>query len=334
MGRIVESIVAIGHEEKTYTDIHVIAGSPLMGCAPTGYIPLGDTPIEPEDIHEFLSLPTMAGDKWRERLARGPIEISHTLSSFRVRCSVYETLGQEHQVSIAIRILPLSIPDITTLGLPPKLELAALSGKGLFLITGPTGSGKSTTMAALLDRFNARSYGHILTIEQPIEYLLSPRRAIVSQVEVGTNVPTFADGVTQAMRHRPTIIAIGEVLDSTTADAMLRAASTGHTVLATMHTRSCVDTIESLQQLFQGPDAERKRGLLSSVLRGIITQILVPAIDEKQLILAYEIFLSTAIRNAIDTGRDKVMCTMDETLNRLVQEKKISGIRAGVLKTS
>ena len=210
------------------------------------------------------------------------------MSTFRIRCSVYETLGREHRTCVAIRVLSIAIPDFDTPGLPRIVEHTALSGKGLFLITGPTGAGKTTTMASLLDRFNAKSNGHIVTIEQPIEYLLPKRKAIVSQCKIPHNALSFADGVAQSMRHHPTVIAIGEVLDGQTAEAMLRAASTGHTVLATMHTRSCEDTVESLLQMFQGDDSARKASLLASVLKGIVTQTLVPAIDGRRLILAYQ----------------------------------------------
>lgn len=340
MGLIVDSIIAFAKNQNAYTDLHIVEGSPIMGCAPTGYVPLNDVVVAPSDIHEFLSLPAIAGPDWEKKynLSQAPIEVSQTLSTFRIRCSVYETLGREHRTCVAIRVLPIAIPDFDTLGLPRIVEHTALSGKGLFLITGPTGAGKTTTLASLLDRFNAKSNGHIVTIEQPIEYLLPKRRAIVSQCEIPHNAPSFADGVAQSMRHHPTVIAIGEVLDSQTAEAMLRAASTGHTVLATMHTRSCEDTVESLLQMFQGDDSARKSSLLASVLKGIVTQTLVPAIDGRRLILAYEIFLVntpaaatavsqgkiTGIRQAMETGKAQGMCFLNDTLATLLAEKKIS----------
>lgn len=335
MGIITDTIINFVHTERSFTDLHIVAGLPILGSAPAGYTPLMDTAISEGDIDDFLSLPSIAGKEWKTRLTQGPIEVAQTLRTARVRCSVYETMGSDHKVKIAIRVLPLKIPDHDSLGLPKGLDVLALAGKGLFLITGPTGAGKTTTMASLLDRYNNTRSGHILTVEQPIEYIFEQKRSIVSQCEVDANVKSFAAGVHQAMRYNPDIIAIGEVLDGPTADAMLRAASSGHLVLATMHTRSCADTVESLLQMFEGHDATQKRGLLASVLRGVITQILVPSIDNKRLLLAYEILLNNgAVATAIRDGKihqikqamsaDRNMRLLNSTLSAMVQDKRIT----------
>ncbi len=335
---ITNAIVQFAHQaERTFTDMHVIAGLPIVGCAPSGYIPVSETRITDEDLDEFLSLPTLAGVGWRDRLREGPIEVAHTLSTARVRCSVYETMGQDHQVRVAVRVLPLAVPEIETLGLPRLASQIALGSKGLFLITGPTGAGKTTTMAALLNQYNRTHAGHILTVEQPIEYIVAPIKSIVSQCEVGTNVESFAHGVTQALRYNPDIIAIGEVLERDTAEAMVRAATSGHSVIATMHTRSCADTVESLLQMFEGQDAAQKRALLASVLRGVITQVLVPSTDNKRLLLAWEMMLVNAgisplirdgkihqLRPAIAAGQQQGMRLLNTTLMAMVKEKQIT----------
>ncbi len=335
---ITKAIIDFSHQpERTFTDMHIIAGLPIVGCAPSGYIPASDVVITEADLEEFLSLPTLAGKDWKAKLRTGPIEVAHTLSSARVRCSVYETMGHDHQVRIAVRVLPLAVPDIDTLGLPRAITQIALGSKGLFLITGPTGAGKTTTMAALLNHFNRTQAGHILTVEQPIEYVMKPVKSITSQCEVGTNVPTFAEGVTHALRYNPDIIAIGEVLERETAEAMLRAATSGHSVIATMHTRSCPDTVESLIQMFEGQDVAQKRALLASVLRGVITQVLVPSADGKRLLLAWELMIvNEAVRplirdgkvlqlkTAISGGQQQGMRLLNTTLLAMVKERQIT----------
>jgi len=338
MGVITDAIIKFSHQpERLFTDLHIVAGLRILGCAPTGYVSISDMSITKEDMNEFLSLPTMAGKDWKERLDKHPIEIAQTFSVARVRCSVYQTMGNDHQVRIAVRVLPLSVPNIETLGLPRVIQTIAMGNKGLFLITGPTGAGKTTTMASLLDQYNSTNTGHILTVEQPIEYIIKPIKSLVSQCEVETNVPTFAAGVTQAMRYNPDIIAIGEVLDGRTAEAMLRASTSGHSVLATMHTRSCADTVESLLQMFEGQDAAQKRGLLASVLRGVITQVLVPSADGKRLVLAWELMVTTPevaaairdgkihqIKQAMATGQQSGMRLLNTTLMGMVKDKVIT----------
>lgn len=335
---ITNAIIDFSHQaERTYTDMHIIAGLPIIGCAPSGYIPVSDVVITDSDLDDFLSLPTLGGKDWKNRLRTGPIEVAQTLSSARVRCSVYETMGHDHKVRIAVRVLPLAVPDIDTLGLPRGIMQIALGSKGLFLITGPTGAGKTTTMAGLLNQFNRTHAGHVLTVEQPIEYIMNPIKSIMSQCEVGTNVTSFADGVTHALRYSPDIIAIGEVLDRATADAMLRAATSGHSVIATMHTRSCPDTVETLMQLFEGHDATQKRALLASVLRGVITQVLVPSADGKRLLLAWELMIVDEtirplirdgkvmqLKSAISGSAQKGMRLLNTTLLTMVKDKQIT----------
>lgn len=335
---ITKAIIDFSHQpERTFTDMHIITGLPIVGCAPSGYVPVSDVVITDSDIDEFLAMPTMGGKNWRERLHDSPIEVAHTLSNARVRCSVYETMGHDHQVRIAVRVLPLTVNDVDTLGLPRGIGQIALGSKGLFLITGPTGAGKTTTMAALLNQYNKTHAGHILTVEQPIEYIMKPVKSIMSQCEVGTNVPTFAEGVTHALRYNPDIIAIGEVLERDTAEAMLRAATSGHSVIATMHTRSCPDTVESLMQMFEGHDAAQKRALLSSVLRGVITQVLVPSVDGKRLLLAWELMIvDESIRPLIRDGKvmqlksvmsgaaQKGMRLLNATLIDMVKKQQIT----------
>ena len=335
---ITKAIIEFSHKpDRTYTDMHVIAGLPIVGCAPSGYVPVSDVTITESDLNEFLSMPTLGGKDWQSRLREGPIEVAHTLSNARVRCSVYETMGHDHQVRIAVRVLPLVVPDIDTLGLPRTIMQIALGSKGLFLITGPTGAGKTTTMASLLNQFNRMHAGHVLTVEQPIEYVMKPVKSIMSQCEVGTNIASFAHGVTHALRYNPDIIAIGEVLDRETADAMLRAATSGHSVIATMHTRSCPDTVETLMQMFEGQDAAQKRALLASVLRGVITQVLVPSADGKRLLLAWELMIVNEsvrpliregkvvqLKTVISAGAQQGMRLLNANLLAMVKDKQIT----------
>ncbi len=339
MSLVAQKIIELLHGEDLFTDINLAPGQPILCRTPSGYRALEDEELTGDDIAEFLALPGMGGPNWRARMtdAGGSFDVAQTFSSSRLRCSAYETDGGEHNIRVALRRLPLEVPPLAQLGTPRQLEAVTARGKGLFLITGPTGAGKTTTLAAMLDFVNQSRAVHIQTIEKPIEYILHRKKSVVSQCEVPTNVASFGAGINAALRHRPDIIAIGEIHDRETVTEMLHAASSGHLVLATMHTNSCEETIAALLQFYDGPEAVQKRILLSSALVGIVSQALLPSVSGDQLVLACELLLSNQpiaqtirdgkfhhLRNAMRDGRTEGMKTLNDSLNELVHDRKIS----------
>lgn len=327
------------NEQTPFTDANLAPGMPLMIRTPAGFMAADDEVIEQQAIENFLALRGMAGEDWRDQMKSlgGSFDFARTTQTSRLRVSVYETGGEKHSLRVAIRRLALRPPTLEQIGLPMPLARILERGKGLFLITGPTGAGKSTTMAALLDHVNHTQSVHIQTIEEPIEYIYSPDKSVISQVEVPVNVKSFEQGVHAALRHRPDIIAIGELRDKRTVSAALQAASSGHFVLGTLHTASVGETVDALLQFYDGQEAEQKRLLLASTLAGVISQALLPNLEGEKLVLAYELMLaneaiSTLIRNnkiqqlpsAIEAGRNTGMRTLNESLNELIKARRIT----------
>ena len=209
----------------------------------------------------------------------------------RLRVNVYRTLGR---LAAVLRPIKAVIPGFAELGLPGDMLSAwMLKPSGLILVTGPTGSGKSTTLAACLQWLNENAERHVVTIEDPIEYLFASRHCWFSQREVGHDSATFASALRAALRQSPDVILIGEIRDMETAEIALRAAETGHLVLATLHSSGVAESVERLVRMFQGPQAAASRALLADQLVGVLSQILLPAADGS-LHLAVEYFQNEA----------------------------------------
>lgn len=333
-------IMAICQAGKPVTDIHIKPGRPVMMKTPAGYIPYDNIEVGRHEVEELLSLTTMGGANWKKTMKDngGKIErainLDHT--NFRLRVSAYEEGGEERNPNVVFRVLnqnPMSFEDT---GAPRRLLEMVESGRGLMLITGPTGSGKTTTMASLLNHINMNFASHILTIEDPIEYVFPSGKSIVSQREVGTNVPTFADGLRGAMRQRPNILAIGEVMDRATVDTMLLAAESGHFVIATTHTSSVEDTINRLLSFYDSNERNSRQVTLASTLVGIVGQALVPSMKKDRYYLATEVLVNTSgvanlirkgelqgIRNMIRQGARDGMQDMNNELIRMVNRNDI-----------
>ncbi|MHB8408361.1 MAG: type IV pilus twitching motility protein PilT [Acidiferrobacterales bacterium] len=337
--RLAMRIINMMHQDPPFTDLQILPDKPILLRTPLGYTQHGGEPVSTAEMEEFLSQKTIGGDRWKDRMHRngGVLEAAVSLSA-RIRVSAYETDGEKHSLRIAVRRLPLQIPPIKSLGLPPQVEQLANRGKGLVLITGPTGAGKTTTMASMLDHINATRAAHIITVEQPIEYEISPKRSVISQCEVPYNTPSFEAGVEGAMRHNPDVIAVAEVMNRSTLDAMLRAALSGHLVFATLHTNSCVDTVETIAQFFDGAEASRKRAAFAAVLAGIVSQALLPTKDGKSLILAWELLMNntnemtsairdgkvSSIKGAMMDGKTSGMRMLNDTLRDLLVQGKVT----------
>ncbi len=252
----------------------------------------------------------------------------------RHRVNVYRQRGYH---AVAIRLLRNDIPTLSDLFLPNLLADFAMRPRGLVLVTGPTGSGKSTTLAAMVDHVNRSKNCHIITIEDPIEYLHTHKQSMINQREIGQDVDTFAGALRAALREDPDVILVGEMRDFETINAAVTAAETGHLVLSTLHTTGAAETIDRIIDVYPPHSQGQIRSQLANSLVGVISQTLVPTSDGRGRIAALELMqntdaISSMIRDgkifqvptAIQTGKKQGMFTLDQDLARLVKNGKIT----------
>jgi twitching motility protein PilT len=253
----------------------------------------------------------------------------------RFRANVFTQRGA---VAAVFRVIPFEIKSFEALGLPSVVQRLCGKPRGLILVTGPTGSGKSTTLAAMIDKINRERYEHILTIEDPIEFLHTHKCCIVNQREVNNDTHGFADALRVALREDPDVVLIGEMRDLETVEAALRIAETGHLTLATLHTNSAATTINRIVDIFPSSQQPQIRAQLSMVLEGILCQSLIPRSNGSGRCMAMEILVPTpAVRNliredkihqiysAMQTGQEKYeMQTFNQSLAQLVMSKQIT----------
>jgi twitching motility protein PilT len=253
----------------------------------------------------------------------------------RFRCNVFNQRGA---VGAVFRLIPENIRAFGELGLPAVLATLAERPRGLVLVTGPTGSGKSTTLAAMLDKINSERHGHILTIEDPIEYIHPHKNCLVNQREVHSDTTSFSNALRAALREDPDIVLIGEMRDLETVEAALKIAETGHLTFGTLHTNSAAQTINRIIDIFPANQQAQIRTQLSLVLEGIVCQALLPRTDGKGRVVSLEILVPTpAIRNlirddkihqiygAMQTGQEKLgMQTANQSLASLYQKRTIT----------
>jgi len=246
---------------------------------------------------------------------------------------------QRGAVGLVMRLIPPDVPSLESLNLPTRVLKFTEEERGLVLVTGITGSGKSTTLAAMIDHINATRACHIITIEDPVEYAFKDRRSVINQREVGFDTRSFARALRAALRQDPDVVLVGEMRDLETVEIAMTAAETGHLVLSTLHTVDAVETVNRIVSLYTPHQQPQARLQLLTVLRGVISQRLVPRADGKGMIPATEILVNTArvreliadpnrtreIRDAIHTGRDPYgMVSFDQALTELVQRKLIT----------
>jgi twitching motility protein PilT len=318
------------------SDLHLTAGVPpqiRVNGALEAQAELG--PLTPDDTRRLIygSLTAAQRRRFEETLE---LDVSLGIEGVaRVRANVF---GQRGTVAAVYRLIPEVVRGLDELGLPPVVAELAARPHGLVLVTGPTGSGKSTTLAALVDRINAERRGHILTIEDPVEYVHSHRRSIVNQREVHQDTAGFAPALRAALREDPDVVLIGEMRDLETTEAALRIAETGHLTLATLHTSSAVHAVGRVIDLFPAHQQQQVRTQLSLVLEGVICQSLVPTADGGGRVCAAEVLMVTpAVRNliredkphlihaAMQAGRKQCgMQTMTQALAALYRQRRIT----------
>jgi len=252
----------------------------------------------------------------------------------RFRCNIYRQRGA---VACAIRVIPTKIKGFHELGLPPIIEQLADRPKGLILVTGPTGSGKSTTLAAMVDKINSERSEHIVTIEDPIEFVHQHKKCLVNQREVFSDTQSFKNALKYILRQDPDVVLVGEMRDLETIAAALTIAETGHLTLGTLHTNSCAQTMNRIIDVFPTSQQDQVRAQLALVLEGVFCQQLIPTSDGRGRAMAMEIMVVTpAIRNlireekihqiysAMQAGQKFGMQTMNQSLVTLIQRRKIS----------
>lgn len=320
--------------EQKASDVHITVGMPPLMRVNGQLTKMRDYTLKPE--HTSFICMGMLNDKQKDVLAvKGEVDFSYGIPNVsRFRVNIYR---QRKSLTAAIRIIMSSIPTIDSLKLPSILKQLALRPRGLILVTGPTGSGKSTTLASMVDFINNQRSCHILTLEEPIEYLHKHRTAMINQREIGDDSQSFANGLRAALREDPDVILVGEMRDLETISTAISAAETGHLVMSTLHTTSAAQTIDRIIDVFPPYQQTQVRVQLASVIQGIIAQQLLVTADNKGRVAALEVLLgSDAVRNTIregkvhqiqsyiQTGIKQGMMSMDYSLSQLVRKAQIS----------
>ena len=330
-------LVDILHRAKLLnaSDIHITAGSKPAVRVDGKITPLTEYPILTPDMTQRLAYSIMA-EKHRKQLEeKGQVDFSFGVKDIgRFRANVFMQKGS---IAAVFRRLPNKIMSIEEIGLSKKVLELCHKSMGLVLVTGPTGSGKTTTLAALINYINQNFPHHIITIEDPIEYVYHHGKSIVNQREIGEDVQSFADALRAALREDPDVILVGEMRDLETIEIALKAAETGHLVFGTLHTNTAISTITRIIDVFPPSQQEQIRIQLSFVLQGVISQRLVPKIGGGR-VLAYELLIpNTAIRNLIRENKlqqvyaimqsgqaESGMQTMNQCLTSLYRKKLIT----------
>ena len=317
------------------SDLHLTAGS-FPAIRRRGNIELLDeAPMLDSDLVQQLVYRITTTEQQKNLELARQLDFAYGLRSIaRFRVNVYYQRGS---LAAAFRTIPAEIRSLEELGLPPSLHELTKNPRGLVLVTGPTGSGKSTTLASMIDEINRTRTDHIITIEDPIEFLHHHKRCIVNQREIGQDATGFADALRGALRQDPDVILLGEMRDLETISTALTAAETGHLVFGTLHTQSAPSTIDRIIDVFPAEQQAQVRMQLANTLQGIVTQTLVPTSDGKGRAPALEVlFLDDAIRNLIrqgkieqvysymQTGTRRGMQTMEQSLTELVQKNIIT----------
>lgn len=275
----------------------------------------------------------LAGEDYEKISQIGELDLARSFDSVRVRGNIFR---QQGHTSLSLRILSSKIPKLEDLGLPPAAYNFPNIQRGIVLVTGETGSGKSTTLAAIIKRINETRFEHIITLEDPIEYIHTPSNCAINQREIGVDTKSYADGLRAILREDPDIILIGEMRDTTTMEIALTAAETGHLVLATLHTNSAADAIDRLVDSFPEGRQGQIRLQLSMTLKAVLAQQLIPQIGGGRVAACELMIVTPAIKNLIREGKTPQIAnsiatsanvgsiTMDNALIKLAKAKVIS----------
>jgi twitching motility protein PilT len=320
--------------DENGSDLHLSVGAPPAIRINGRLIKLDVPPLTPEDT-ETLARAIASEQHLQKVNEEGSVDFGFSFRKRnRFRVSVYRQKGH---LAVALRLIPRTMRTLEEIGLPPAVRELIRMPRGLILVTGPTGSGKSTTLASMLDVINATTESHIITIEDPIEYFHEHLKGIVNQREIGTDVPTFAEGLRRALRQDPDVILVGEMRDLETMETAVTAAETGHLVFSTLHTTGAARTVDRIIDAFPADRQEQIRTQLSTNLKAVISQILLPRADGQGRVAAFEVMINTAsiaalirdnktfrISSDIQTGAKYGMVSLDASLVQLYLEGMIS----------
>lgn len=319
--------------EKKASDLHITVNVPPYVRIDGRLSPLPLPPVRLDDCTR-IAREIIPADAWQEFTEKGEIDFAYAVPELaRFRVNVFRQRGS---VALALRTIPFGIPPLESLGLPRITKDLLQTTQGLILVTGPTGSGKSTTLAAMIDQINHTMERHIITLEDPIEYLHKHRKSIVVQREIGFDTENFASGLRSALREDPDVILVGEMRDLETIATAITAAETGHLVFATLHTPDASQTIDRIIDSFPPNQQMQVRLQLAGVLKAIYAQRLLPHKSGRGRVAVVEVLVNTpAIANLIRTGKVHQiksviqtsarygMQTMEQDLNRLLAEGKV-----------
>ncbi|MGO9613699.1 MAG: type IV pilus twitching motility protein PilT [Dissulfurispiraceae bacterium] len=325
----IETLLSLTKEHGA-SDLHISAGIPptirLHGMIKR----LEMDPLTNNETHKMIS--DIMTDDQRARFERElELDFSISISGVsRFRVNAYQ---QERGESAAFRIVPSESPTLSQLNIPPIIAECALKERGLILVTGPTGSGKSTTLAAIVNHINENKYAHIITIEDPIEFLHTPKNCLINQREVGQHTHSFSAALRSALREDPDVILVGEMRDLETTSLAITAAETGHLVLATLHTNSAAKTVDRVIDIFPAESRDQVKTMFSESIVAIISQALLPRSDGKGRVAALEILIANAaVRNliregktfmipsVIQTGQQHGMQSLEQVLKELIHK--------------
>ena len=277
--------------ERKASDLHIKVGSPPVLRIDDKLVPLMELPRLGQDVVVGMAASIMSPKQREKFKERFEVDLAYSLPGLgRFRVNVFQQRGT---VGLVLRVIPIKIQSISDLNLPPVLEQMALEPRGLVLVTGTTGSGKSSTLAAMIDYINSNRAGHIITIEDPIEFLHRDKRCLVNQREIGVDTPSFSEALRSALRQDPDIILVGEMRDYETISTAILAAETGHLVMSTLHTLDATETINRIISVFPPFQQKQVRLQLAAVLKGILAQRLIPRADGKGRVPALEVCIAT-----------------------------------------
>ncbi|MGY3777468.1 type IV pilus twitching motility protein PilT [Isobaculum melis] len=319
---------------KNVSDLHLVEGVEPIFRLNGELLPIEGSSVLYSETITKMGEAICDQEQWEEFSEKGEVDLAYELKGVaRFRVNIFKQMGT---TAIAFRRIPIDIPSLASLGVPEVLQSLIHKSQGLFLVTGPTGSGKSTTLAAMLDYLNDTKKTHILTLEDPIEYVHHHKKSIISQREIGRDTDSFGNALRAALRQDPDVILVGEMRDFETISIALTAAETGHLVLGTLHTSSAPATIERVVDVFPAIQQAQIRSQLAGALLGILSQRLLPTRDGKGRVAATEMLVNTKgianiirsgkthqISNMLQMGKNEGMHTMGATITKLIRSGRV-----------